>query len=62
MAWQIIADADLQLIYATDSVEEAIAHIESKAIEPFGLKRVARRRRALAWLGERGLSRDGTVC
>src|SRR6266566_4637682 len=38
----MIALSDLSLIYATDSVEEAIAHIRSKAIEPFGLKRVAR--------------------
>jgi uncharacterized protein (TIGR00730 family) len=52
----MIAAADLKLIYWTDSVEEAIAHIESKAIEPFGLKRVARPRRAFPWLGERGLS------
>jgi len=55
----MIAAADLSLIYATDSVEEAITHIESKAIEPFGLKRVARVRRHFPWLGERGLSRDG---
>src|SRR6266403_3735818 len=34
----MIADADLSLIYATDSVEEAIAHIRTKTIEPFGLK------------------------
>ena len=54
----MIADVDLRLIYATDSVDEAIAHIGTKAIEPFGLKRVrrARRRRAFPWLGERGLS------
>jgi uncharacterized protein (TIGR00730 family) len=60
----MIADTDLSLIYATDSVDEAIAHIRTKAIEPFGLKRVARarRRRAFRWLGERGLSRDGTMC
>src|SRR3989441_6638063 len=32
----MIADADLKLIYATDSVDEAIAHIRNKAIEPFG--------------------------
>jgi uncharacterized protein (TIGR00730 family) len=53
----MIADADLQLIYATDSVDEAIAHIQSHAIEPFGLKRIARalRRRYFPWLGERGL-------
>jgi hypothetical protein len=58
----MIAAADLSLIYATDSIEEAIAHIRNKAIEPFGLKRVARVRRHFAWLGERGLSNDGTVC
>jgi len=50
-----ISTSDLTLIYATDSVEEAIAHIESKAIEPFGLKRVARIRKHFPWLGERGL-------
>jgi uncharacterized protein (TIGR00730 family) len=58
----MIAAADLKLIYATDSVEEAIAYIRNKAIEPFGLKRVARVRRSFPWLGERGLSHDGTVC
>jgi len=52
----MIAGADLSLIYATDSIDEAIAHIRAKAIEPFGLKRVARPRRAFPWLGERGLS------
>jgi uncharacterized protein (TIGR00730 family) len=52
---RMIADADLNLIYSTDSVDEAIAHIRSKAIEPFGLKRVARIRKHFPWLGERGL-------
>jgi uncharacterized protein (TIGR00730 family) len=52
----MIADADLSLIYTTDSVEEAIAHIRTKTIEPFGLKRVPHRRRHFPWLGERGLS------
>jgi uncharacterized protein (TIGR00730 family) len=54
---RMIADTDLSLIYATDSVEEAIEHIRSKTIGPFGLKRVARarRRRAFPWLGEGGL-------
>jgi len=51
----MISASDLRLIYATDSVEEAIAHIRSKTIEPFGLKRVARIRRHFPWLGERGL-------
>jgi len=50
----MIAAADLSLIYVTDSVEDAIAHIRRKAIEPFGLKRVARIRRCFPWLGERG--------
>ena len=45
--------SDLDLIFATDSVEEAIAHIREKAITPFGLKLVVRRN--LAWLGERAL-------
>jgi uncharacterized protein (TIGR00730 family) len=58
----MIAAADLSLIYSTDSIEEAIAHIRSKAIEPFGLKRVTHVRRSFPWLGERGLARDGTVC
>jgi predicted Rossmann-fold nucleotide-binding protein len=53
----MIASADLNLIYATDSIDEAIAHIRAKAIEPFGLKRVVHPRRAFPWLGERGLSR-----
>jgi uncharacterized protein (TIGR00730 family) len=49
----MIAASDLKLIYATDSVDEAIAHIRSKAIEPFGLKRLPRvRRRPMPLLGE----------
>jgi uncharacterized protein (TIGR00730 family) len=49
-----IGASDVSLIYATDSVEEAIAHIQSKAIQPFGLKLVKRVRRHFPWLGERG--------
>src|SRR6476619_5942908 len=52
----MLAEADLSLIYATDSVDEAIAHVRSKAIERFGLKRAAHARRQFPWLGERGLS------
>jgi uncharacterized protein (TIGR00730 family) len=51
----MIAPSDLNLIYATDSVDAAIAHIRSHAIEPFGLKRVSHARRHFPWLGERGL-------
>ena len=50
-----ISRSDLELIYATDSVDEAIAHIQSKAIEPFGLRVVHKTLRSLPWLGERGL-------
>jgi uncharacterized protein (TIGR00730 family) len=56
-----IGPEDLSLIFATDSVEEAIAHIRSKAIESFGLKRVAQMRRHFPWLGERGFSGKGPV-
>jgi uncharacterized protein (TIGR00730 family) len=58
-----IGPADLSLIFATDSVEEAIAHIRTKAIESFGLKRVAHMRRHFPWLGERGFSGKGpAIC
>jgi uncharacterized protein (TIGR00730 family) len=52
----MIAPEDLNLIYATDSVEDATAHIREKAIEPFGLKVVTRVRRNLPWLGERAVT------
>jgi len=51
----MISQADINLIYATNSVEEAMAHIKSRAIEPFGLKLMTRVRRSLPWLGEHGL-------
>ena len=54
-----ISPSDLKLIFATDSVEEAIAHIRAKAIERFGLKRVAHMRRHFPWLGERGFPGKG---
>lgn len=47
----MISAPDTGLVYATDSVDDAIEHIRKKAIEPFGLKRIARR--PLPWLGER---------
>jgi len=37
----MIAPSDVSLIYATDSIEQAIEHIRTEAIEPFGLERVA---------------------
>jgi hypothetical protein len=52
----MIAEKDMNLIYATDSIDEAIAHIQDKAIEPFGLKRAPGPRRHFPWLGERGLA------
>jgi uncharacterized protein (TIGR00730 family) len=55
----MINQTDVNLVYATDSVEEAIAHIRSKAIEPFGLRLTTQIRRHLPWLGERGFSRNG---
>jgi uncharacterized protein (TIGR00730 family) len=52
----MIAREDLDLIYATDSVDEAIAHIRAKAMEPFGLRVVRRVRRSLPWLAEREIA------
>jgi len=54
----MIAKSDLDLIYTTDSIEDAVAHIRSKAIEPFGLRMVRCVRRHMPWLGERGLPPD----
>jgi uncharacterized protein (TIGR00730 family) len=51
-----ISPTDVSLIFATDSVEQAIEHIRARAIQPFGLKLVTRARRYLPWLGERGLT------
>jgi uncharacterized protein (TIGR00730 family) len=48
-----ISPPDVKLVYATDSVEDAIEHIRTSTIEPFGLKRVARSH--YPWLGERAI-------
>ena len=53
----MIAASDLDLVYATDSVDDAIAHIRDKAIGPFGLRIVRRIKPHRLWLGERGLKR-----
>lgn len=47
-----ISKQDLELIFATDSVSEAVAHIEERSIKPFGLR--PRVPKHLFWLGERG--------
>jgi len=47
-----ISPGDLQLVYATDDVEDAMRFLRDKAIEPFGLKPASRPSR---WLGELGL-------
>jgi hypothetical protein len=51
----MIAPSDLELVHATDSVDDAIAHIRSHAIEPFGLPAARRVRPHWRWLGEAGL-------
>src|SRR5437867_5262453 len=57
VATGMISPSDLKLVYATDSVDDAMAHIEAHAIQPFGLRRVTRARRHYPWLGERSLQR-----
>ena len=51
----MIAPSDLELVHATNSVDDAIAHIRSHAIERFGLQVSRRVRPHSHWLGERGL-------
>jgi len=52
----MISPSDVDLVFATDSVDDAIEHIRAKAIAPFGLKLVKQPpRRHFRWLGERPL-------
>ena len=51
----MIAASDLELVHATNSVDDAIAHIRSHAIERFRLH-PARTRQHRGWLGERGVA------
>jgi predicted Rossmann-fold nucleotide-binding protein len=55
----MIAPSDLELVHATNSVDDAIAHIRSHAIERFGLHVSRRGRPHSRWLGERGLRPPG---
>jgi uncharacterized protein (TIGR00730 family) len=51
-----ISVTDLDLFLATDSVSEAMAHIEHHAINRFGLRR--RKVRPRTWLGESVIKKD----
>lgn len=51
----MIAPSDLELVHATNSVDDAIAHIRKHAIDRFGLHASRRVRPHSRWLGERGL-------
>jgi len=51
----MIAPSDLELVHATNSVDDAIAHIRTHAIERFRLHAARRVRSHSRWLGERGL-------
>ena len=48
-----IGASDLDMLLLTDSVDEAIAHVEKHAVEEFGLVRTQAPRRSRL-LGERG--------
>jgi predicted Rossmann-fold nucleotide-binding protein len=48
-----IAAHDLDLMLVTDSVDEAMAHIEQRAVVKFGLTRRRRRPRPSILLGEK---------
>jgi uncharacterized protein (TIGR00730 family) len=49
-----ISPEDLNLIKYTDSIEEAVAHLEDKAVKQFGLRRRRISKESML-LGERGL-------
>lgn len=53
-----ISPRDPRLIYVTDSVDEAVAHLRRHAIEPFGLRPVAHR--PWRWFGRRVHQRTDT--
>ncbi|MBI3415259.1 MAG: TIGR00730 family Rossman fold protein [Verrucomicrobia bacterium] len=55
-----ISTKDLDLIFVTDSADDAIEHIRNKAITPFGLKPAVRRH--LPLLGECGLCGTEQCC
>jgi len=48
----MVAAADLQLLTYTDSVEEALAHIEQHAVVKYQLAAIKQRPRRWWWLGE----------
>ena len=48
----MMAAADLQLLTYTDSVEEALAHIERHAVVKYQLAATKRQPRRWRWLGE----------
>lgn len=50
-----IGAADLALLYMTDSVEDATAHLSECAIKGFGLRRAKAPAKRLPWLLERGV-------
>jgi uncharacterized protein (TIGR00730 family) len=56
----MIGPKDVDLIFATDSVDDAIEHIRAKAIVPFGLKLVRQPPRHFRWLGEQALEQKST--
>jgi len=51
----MIAPSNVELVHATNSVGDPIAHIRTDVIERFALLAVRRVRPHWRWLGERGL-------
>lgn len=56
----MIGPKDIDLIFATDSVDDAIEHIRAKAIVPFGLRLVRQPPRHFRWLGEQAIEQKST--
>ena len=54
-----ISPGDLDLIYFTDSVDDAMSYLRRRAIKQFGLRRTKWHERHFPWLGEKGWTLQG---
>ncbi len=50
-----VGASDLDLVMVTDDLDEAMRHLQTHAVDAFGLKRV---QRPAWWLGERSINRE----
>jgi len=61
LAGATISPRDLDLILWTDSVEEAVAHLQENAVKQFGLRVAQGTPKSSSLLGEKGLGKSSTA-